>query len=98
MVRTIRCRTYSTISPRRVAAGSALIGIGAGCITSSRLGARGSSFDGTPGAATTGTTRELRAAVLAQKAEHELCKLYRERDIALGTGSRARSGPAAELS
>src|SRR5215471_8707560 len=40
MVRTTRCPTYSTISPRRVAAGSAPIGIGAGCITSSRSGAR----------------------------------------------------------
>src|SRR5215472_18969726 len=40
MVRTTRCPTYSTISPHRAAAGSAPIGIGAGCITSSRSGAR----------------------------------------------------------
>src|SRR5262249_18666139 len=40
MVQTTRCPTYSTILPHRVAAGSALIGIGAGCITSSRSGAR----------------------------------------------------------
>src|SRR5438128_12104312 len=49
MVRTTRCPTYSTISPHRAAAGSALIGIGAGCITSSRLRARCSSFDGLEG-------------------------------------------------
>jgi hypothetical protein len=36
MVRTTRCPTYSTISPHRVAVGSALIGIGAECITSSQ--------------------------------------------------------------
>jgi len=36
MVGTTRCPTYSTISPHRIAAGSALVGIGAGCITSSR--------------------------------------------------------------
>src|SRR5262249_41294299 len=36
MVRTARCPTYSTISPDRVAVGSAPIGIGVGCITSSR--------------------------------------------------------------
>src|SRR5215831_11302051 len=36
MVRTTRCPTYSTISPHRIAAGSAPIGIGAGCITSRR--------------------------------------------------------------
>src|SRR5215831_8534966 len=35
MVQTTRCPTYSTISPHRVAAGSALIGIGAACIMSS---------------------------------------------------------------
>src|SRR6516162_3775730 len=56
MVRTARCPTYSTIWPHQVAAGSALIGIGAGCTTSSRSRARCSSFDGTPGGATTGTT------------------------------------------
>src|SRR5262245_11307115 len=43
MVRTTRCPTYSTILPLRVAAGSAPIGIGAGCITLSRSRARGSS-------------------------------------------------------
>src|SRR5262249_48792889 len=36
MGRTARCPTYSTISPDRVAVGSAPIGIGVGCITSSR--------------------------------------------------------------
>ena len=41
MVRTTRCPTYSTISPHRVAAGSAPIGIAAAFITSSRLKARG---------------------------------------------------------
>src|SRR6516162_5831583 len=41
MARTTRCPTYSTISPRRVAVGSALVGIGAACTTSSRSRARG---------------------------------------------------------
>src|ERR1700751_5692069 len=36
MVRTTGCPTYSTISPHRVAAGSALNGIAAGYITSNR--------------------------------------------------------------
>jgi hypothetical protein len=36
MVRTTRCPTFSTISPHRVAAGSALNGIAAACTTSSR--------------------------------------------------------------
>ena len=44
MVRTTRCPTYSTISPHRVAAGPALIGIAAGCTTSRQSRARGSSF------------------------------------------------------
>jgi hypothetical protein len=37
-----RCPTYSTISPHRLAAGSALIGFAAACTTSSRSSARGS--------------------------------------------------------
>src|SRR5262249_58985592 len=43
-------------SPHQVAAGSALIGIAAGCTMLSRSRAGGSSLDGTPGGATTGTT------------------------------------------
>jgi hypothetical protein len=58
--RTTRCPTYATISPRRVAAGSALIGIGAGCITSSRLRARSSSFDGHSRRGTPESTRPRR--------------------------------------
>src|SRR5215831_14518144 len=36
MEQTTRCPTYSTISPHRVAAGAAPIGIAAACTTSSR--------------------------------------------------------------
>src|SRR5262249_9590012 len=45
MVRTTRCPTCSTISPHRVAAGSALIGIAAAFTTSSRSRARDSFFE-----------------------------------------------------
>jgi hypothetical protein len=45
MVRTTRCPTYSTISPHRIAVGSALIGIAAACTTSSRSRAHASSFE-----------------------------------------------------
>jgi hypothetical protein len=44
MVRTTRCPTCSTISPHRIAAGSALIGIAAACTTSSQSRAHGSSL------------------------------------------------------
>ena len=60
MVRTTRCPTYSTISPHRVAAGSALVGIGAGCITSSRSRARGSSDELRPTDRTNGPCSDFR--------------------------------------
>jgi hypothetical protein len=45
MVRTTPCPTYSTISPHRVAAGSALNGIAAGYTTSNRLRAWGKDLE-----------------------------------------------------